>query len=246
MSILYALIARRQTVLVEHASASGNFTAIARVILDRIPATENLKKSYVYDRHLFHFIVERGITYLCMSVESFERRRAFAFLEDIKNRFVSSYKNTMDTAHEGAMNSEFKQVLKKQMEYFSFDPNSDKISAVRKQIDDTKSIMVENIEKILDRGERIELLVDKTENLQQSSVRFKTFSKKLKYAMCWKNVKLIIAIVLAVMVLIWLIASFICGFTFKKCRPHHSATPSPSPSPSPSSPFRVMDTDTTW
>ena len=38
------------------------------------------------------------------------------------------------------------------------------------QVDEVKNIMVDNIEKVLERGERIELLVDKTENLR-SQVR---------------------------------------------------------------------------
>ncbi|EPS62366.1 hypothetical protein M569_12426, partial [Genlisea aurea] len=33
-------------------------------------------------------------------------------------------------------------------------------------ITEVKGIMMDNIEKVLDRGEKIELLVDKTENLQ--------------------------------------------------------------------------------
>jgi len=33
-------------------------------------------------------------------------------------------------------------------------------------LNDVKQIMVENIEKVLERGERLDLLVDKTDNLQ--------------------------------------------------------------------------------
>ena len=34
------------------------------------------------------------------------------------------------------------------------------------QVDEVKNIMVDNIEKVLERGEKIELLVDKTDNLR--------------------------------------------------------------------------------
>lgn len=33
-------------------------------------------------------------------------------------------------------------------------------------MDEVKNIMVENIERVLERGEKIELLVDKTDNLR--------------------------------------------------------------------------------
>jgi len=34
------------------------------------------------------------------------------------------------------------------------------------QVDEVKHVMTENIEKVLERGERLELLVDKTDNLR--------------------------------------------------------------------------------
>lgn len=55
---------------------------------------------------------------------------------------------------------------------FYNDPSSDNLSRVRGQIDDVKSVMVQNIEKILDRGEKIELLVDKTDQLSQEAFKF--------------------------------------------------------------------------
>ena len=41
----------------------------------------------------------------------------------------------------------------------------DKISHVKGQIDDTKAIMVENIDRLVQRGEQVELLVEQTNNL---------------------------------------------------------------------------------
>lgn len=41
-----------------------------------------------------------------------------------------------------------------------------KVASVQKKVDEVKNIMVENIERVLERGEKIELLVDKTDNLR--------------------------------------------------------------------------------
>lgn len=51
--------------------------------------------------------------------------------------------------------------------------------------------MVENIEKIMERGDRIELLVDKTATMQDNSFHFRKQSKRLRRALWMKNAKLL-------------------------------------------------------
>jgi len=85
----------------------------------------------------------------------------------------------------------------------------DAIGNAKKEIDDVRGIMTRNIEGLLERGERIDLLVDKTDRLGGSAREFRVRSRGLKRKMWWKNVKLmallgtvlvliILAIVLAV------------------------------------------------
>ncbi|KAH9293603.1 hypothetical protein KI387_041193, partial [Taxus chinensis] len=76
------------------------------------------------------------------------------------------------------------------MEYFSNNPNADTLTCVRGEINEVRTVMVENIEKILERGDKIELLVDKTSTLQDNSFHFKKQSRRLRKALWMKNVKL--------------------------------------------------------
>ena len=57
-------------------------------------------------------------------------------------------------------------------DYFSNNPGADNLNKVQAQIEIVKDVMVENIEKILERGEKIELLVDKTDRLNQQAFKF--------------------------------------------------------------------------
>ena len=69
----------------------GNFEQVTRQLLKRIPA-ENKIMSYVYpkEKYVFHYMVDDGITYLCMADEGFGRMIPFRFLEDLKNKFVGT------------------------------------------------------------------------------------------------------------------------------------------------------------
>ncbi|KAF9562827.1 Vesicle-associated membrane protein [Mortierella alpina] len=204
MSIIYALVARGSVILAEYTNSSGNFTTVTEAILAKIPPN-NSKLTYAYDRYLFHYICEDGVTYMCMADDTFGRRIPFAFLLDIKERFLAHYgRERAMVALPYGMN-EFSKTIAKQMEYFSTNPNADRIKQVQGEIEQVKDVMVHNIERVLERGERIELLVDKTDNLNQQAFAFKKRSTALKRTMWWKNTKLTIILGGVVVFLIYLI-----------------------------------------
>lgn len=53
-----------------------------------------------------------------------------------------------------------------------------------------RNVMIENIDKVLERGDRLELLVDKTTNMQGNTMRFRKQARRFRNTVWWKNVKL--------------------------------------------------------
>lgn len=74
-----------------------------------------------------------------------------------------------------------------------------------------QNLMIENIDKVLDRGEKIELLVDRTEDLTESAQDFRYKSRKLKNKMFWKNVQLVVILVLIILAVLLVIVWLACG-----------------------------------
>lgn len=205
MALVYALVARGTTILAEYTDSSGNFTTVTQNILDCIP-DKDAKCTYVYDRYLFHYVKERGIVFLCMADEGFGRRVPFGFLTAMKKDF-EPFMGRASTAIAYSFNREFGPVIKRQINYFSKTGGSggDKMAAVRGQVEEVKGVMVENIEKVLERGEHIDLLVDKTEDMQYNAVRFKKSSTRLKNAMWWQNQRFCIGITVLLIAIITII-----------------------------------------
>lgn len=54
--------------------------------------------------------------------------------------------------------------------------------------------MIENIDKVLERGDRLELLVDKTANMQGNTFRFRKQARRFRNTVWWRNVKLMYAL----------------------------------------------------
>ena len=86
---------------------------------------------------------------------------------------------------------------------------------------------LKNIEKVLERGEKIDLLVDKTDRMRNTAVKFHKTSRRLKNTMWWQNVKMWLIILGVVAVVIFVIAAMACGgFSFSSCSGGASPTPS--------------------
>lgn len=124
-------------------------------------------------RYVFNVLIEDNIVYMCLSDEKGKRRIPFLFLEDLKKKFRADYADRVHTAHAFAMNTEFQGYMQRQMDYYNDSKESDALSRVSDRLEEVKGVMVENIDKVLQRGEKIELLVDKSAGLAESANRFR-------------------------------------------------------------------------
>ncbi|MBA0800352.1 hypothetical protein Gohar_010789 [Gossypium harknessii] len=213
MAILYAVVARGTVVLAEFSAVTGNAGAVARRVLEKLPEEADSRLCFSQDRYIFHILRSDGLCFLCMANDNFGRRIPFSYLEDIHMRFMKNYGKVAHYAPAYAMNDEFSRVLHQQMEFFSNNPSADTLNRVRGEVGENtldqdlwkkilmlvivcdiniiRTIMVENIEKILERGDRIELLVDKTATMKDGAFHFKKQSKRLRQALWMKNAKLL-------------------------------------------------------
>ena len=113
---------------------------------------------------------------------------------------------------------QFGRVLRQQMEFFTSDnPQADSINRVKEEINQVKSVMVQNIDKVLDRGERIELLVDKTDHLQNDAFRFRKAGRALKRQLWWNNIRTMGVLFFIFAMVIWFLVSMFCGWKLDKC-----------------------------
>ncbi|KAL6534107.1 hypothetical protein OROHE_013940 [Orobanche hederae] len=218
MAIVYALVARGSVVLAEFSATSTTANAIARQILEKIPGNDDYNASYSQDRYIFHVKRTDGLTVLCMADDTAGRRIPFVFLEEIHQRFVRTYGRAVLSAQAYGMNDEFSRVISQQMEYYSNDPNADRINRIRGEMSQVRNVMIENIDKVLERGDRLELLVDKTANMQGNTLRFRKQARRFRNTVWWRNVKLMVALIFLLLVIIYVVFAFVChGPTLPSC-----------------------------
>lgn len=218
MAILYAMVARGSVVLAEYSSTPSNANMVARQILEKLPNAADRRASYSQDRFIFHVAKTDGLTFLCMASDTLGRRIPYAFLEDMHSRFMKAYGPTSRTALAYAMNEEFSRVLSQQMEYFSYDPDADTLNRMKGEINQVRHVMIENIDKVLDRGERLELLVDKTSDIQSRAFRLRKQARQFRSSMWWRNFKLVSGLIFLVLIVLYIVLAVYChGVTLPTC-----------------------------
>ncbi|XP_047153941.1 vesicle-associated membrane protein 724 isoform X2 [Vigna umbellata] len=165
-SFIYSFVARGTVVLAEYTEFTGNFPAIAAQCLQKLPSSNN-KFTYNCDHHTFNFLVEDGYAYCVVAKESVSKQISIAFLERVKADFRKRYRGgKADTAVAKSFNKDFGPVMKEHMKYIiDHAEEIEKLIKVKAQVSEVKSIMLENIDKAIDRGENLTILADKSETL---------------------------------------------------------------------------------
>jgi len=75
-------------------------------------------------------------------------------------------------------------------------------AALQAEIDSTVGIMRDNINKVSERGERLDSLQDKTDNLAVSAQGFRRGANKVRKQMWWKDMKMRMCIIIGIIILL--------------------------------------------
>jgi len=82
---------------------------------------------------------------------------------------------------------------------------NNRTAALQAEIDSTVGIMRDNINKVSERGERLDSLQDKTDNLQRSAQGFRRGANRVRKAMWWKDMKMRMCIIGAIIAIILIV-----------------------------------------
>jgi len=212
MTILYSAIAKGTIILVSHQEGNENFENLTESMLKNIPSEQSTKITYTSDNYLIHVVIKEEIIYLCIADVAFGRRVPYAFLEEISSRFgQSTLAMRAITARHHELDRDFEFILKQEMVKYSAGETGDNISKLQSQVNEVKDVMIKNVDKVLERGENLNVLLSKTSDLEESASIFQNTSRKVHRKMKWKNYKMIIIIVSIILVILTIIILFATG-----------------------------------
>jgi len=143
----------------------------------------------------------------------------FAFLVDLQRKFTSvpSSSTSLSSLPAYGLQGTFSPTISSLMNTYNTAPPVDELTRAQTELNQVKDIMVQNVEQILSRGERIELLVDKTDTMANQATAFRRGARSVRRQMWWKNSKILALSALVGLVLLWLIVAQFCGAGLNQC-----------------------------
>lgn len=200
MIIKSALVARGTFVICEYDASTGNddLNEISRKVLGKIPKTGAIR-SYVYAGHTFNYMLDKDIIFLCIAAMTAGSELVFQFLRDLRARYEKMARQSSSADR----SSELARMLQVLLSSYNNDNSSTKVRQMEQELEDVTEMMRDNIGKVMERGEKIESLLDKTSLLKSESLSFRTTAKNYNDKLWWQDQKgrLILAACVSVIVL---------------------------------------------
>ena len=140
-----------------------------------------------------------------------------SFLKQVQQTFFARYDENKRNGAVSHSLKDFNMILKEKIGLFNDPSKVDKLSNLRKELSELEEISLRNMDKVIERGEKIEILVKKSETLSEQSLDMRNTARKVKNKMWWKNKKILVGIIILVLIVIFLLVGLICGFNFSKC-----------------------------
>ncbi len=210
---MYAFVAKGNRVVCrERMGVSGKFQKAAWDALERLRKNPETSKLHIpMDRYTMSFKLVDDLAFMCMASLKAGQDVPFMFLKKVSEAFFDTFDGTESDF------DEFGPILVKFMTKFA-DPRAvKKMSQISQGLREVKDVMVENIEKVLKRGEKLEVLEDRTEILKFNSETFRKRSRNLRVSLCWANAKSKLFCALVVIVILYFLVASVCGLDFSEC-----------------------------
>jgi len=149
--------------------------------------------------------------------------RNFAFLDNIQKEFVKMYrKGRIRTANAYALDKNFLPTMRSSMHYHNIHHKElrqeEKVMSMLAQVQDIRDVMGRNLQLILERGEKFDGILAKSEKLNEDANVFRKKSRAAKRMMQRKYYFWFVVFAVVLLAFLYIVVMGVCGAGLKRCR----------------------------
>nr|XP_033771136.1 vesicle-trafficking protein SEC22b-B-like [Geotrypetes seraphini] len=121
----------------------------------------------------FHYLISQGVCYLTLCNESYSKKLAFSYLEELQVEFSEVNGKKVASVSRPYAFIEFDTYIQKLKKSYLDSWSKRHLSSINTELQDVQKIMVTNIEEVLQRGEALSALDSKASNLSSLSKKYR-------------------------------------------------------------------------
>jgi len=158
-------------------SIQEHLTFAARTVIQRTKPGTRQTVGLTENPFLVHTYVRYdGLAGVVVTQKDYAVRVAYSLLNKMMTDYEERYAQAWKQA--SADGSEEPDFMKRDIQLYQNPAEADKLTQIQKNLDDIKDIMHKNIEEVLNRGETLDALMDRSEDLSATSLTFYKQAKK--------------------------------------------------------------------
>lgn len=158
-----------------------------------------------------HVMTDDSTGFAIVSDQGVSRRDGHQVVDELCRQFKKMFPEGVASLGPKATSSFIPQLEKLVSKYSDSAAMEDKVAKVKNAVNEVKAIALDNVEKVLERGSKIDDIVVQTDELQNSAAGFQSSARSLRSAMWWNNFKIHLAIAGGIALVILVIYLFVCG-----------------------------------
>lgn len=150
-----------------------------------------------------------GKMYACISSAGMETRKTFGLLQDLEEKIGRGGAGSPRGAS-------FGKFIHERMEWRN-NPFNDQMSVAQGLVEETRGVMMENVQALQERGEKLEDMVERTAAMAGDAEVFEGRARQIRKNACWADWKSWICMWIIIITVPVMIAMGVCGPDFSKC-----------------------------
>ena len=212
-ALLSCIVSKGSTILAQYRVTVGAYTEVIPLVLARLKVNQE-RECFTHNDLVYSCLTKQGFTILGVSKSSLE---VYNCLQNVMEKFLIQF-GRRGNGGPFSLHTEFSPIMAREVDMFNRPHRPDKLASLHDEISQVYDTMVDNINVIIARGERMELLVDKTDKLSANSVSFVKTSKTVQKSILRKHMCVTIGTAVAVIILLYIFLVWTCsGWALTGC-----------------------------
>ncbi|KAI8997238.1 Longin-like domain-containing protein [Pilobolus umbonatus] len=152
----------------------------AKSIFKRLNNNSEQRCSIESGRYILHYIIEGNVCYLCICDQSYPRKLAFSYLEELAKEFNTSYGREVDKPGlRPYAFVKFDTFMQKTKRIYQDTRTQSNLAKLNEDLHDVTRIMTKNMEDLLWRGDSLDRMSTISGELKDSAKLFKDKARHL-------------------------------------------------------------------